>query len=55
ITTATVFFTRLYLKNVYCSADPFLVILACLSVVAKAGQFPAHIRNVITESRTTFT
>ncbi|KAH6899444.1 cyclin-like protein [Coprinopsis sp. MPI-PUGE-AT-0042] len=55
IATATVFFRRFYLKNLYCATDPFLVISACLYVAAKAEEFPAHIKSVITESRTMFT
>ncbi|KAH6873697.1 cyclin-like protein [Coprinopsis sp. MPI-PUGE-AT-0042] len=42
-------------RNSYCATDPFLVISACLYVAAKAEEFPAHIKSVITESRTMFT
>lgn len=54
IATATVFFRRFYLKNSYCETDPFIVISACCYLAAKAEEFPVHIKNVVTESRTLF-
>ncbi|TFK22813.1 hypothetical protein FA15DRAFT_706047 [Coprinopsis marcescibilis] len=54
IATATVFFRRFYLKNLYCETDPFLVISACIYVAAKAEESPVHIKNVLAESRTLF-
>ena len=52
--TATVFFHRFYLKNLYCETDPFLVISACVYVAAKAEESPIHIKNIVTESRSLF-
>jgi cyclin-C len=54
IATATVFFRRFYVKNLYCETDPFLVIAACCYVAAKAEESPVHIKNVVSESRITF-
>lgn len=51
IATATVFFRRFYLKNSYCETDPYLVLVACLYVAAKAEESPVHIKNVIAEAR----
>ncbi|KAH9990239.1 cyclin-like protein [Russula compacta] len=54
IATATVFFRRFYVKNLYCETDPFLVIAACCYVAAKAEESPVHIKNVVSESRLMF-
>ncbi|KAI9513516.1 cyclin-like protein [Russula earlei] len=54
IATATVFFRRFYVKNLYCETDPFMVIAACCYVAAKAEESPVHIKNVVSESRQMF-
>ncbi len=54
IATATVFFRRFYVKNLYCETDPFIVIAACCYVAAKAEESPVHIKNVVSESRIMF-
>jgi cyclin C len=54
IATATVFFRRFYVKNLYCETDPFIVIAACCYVAAKAEESPVHIKNVVSESRLMF-
>ena len=54
IATATVFFRRFYVKNLYCETDPFIVIAACCYVAAKAEESPVHIKNVVSESRVMF-
>jgi cyclin C len=54
IATATVFFRRFYVKNLYCETDPFMVIAACCYVAAKAEESPVHIKNVVSESRLMF-
>ena len=54
IATATVFFRRFYVKNLYCETDPFIVIAACCYVAAKAEESPVHIKNVVSESRLLF-
>ncbi|KAI0267353.1 cyclin-like protein [Gloeopeniophorella convolvens] len=54
IATATVFFRRFYVKNLYCETDPFIVISACCYVAAKAEESPVHIKNVVSESRIMF-
>ena len=54
IATATVFFRRFYVKNLYCETDPFVVIAACCYVAAKAEESPVHIKNVVSESRLMF-
>ena len=50
IATATVFFRRLYVENLYCETDPFIVIAACCYVAAKAEESPVDIKNVVSES-----
>jgi cyclin-C len=54
IATATVFFRRFYVKNLYCETDPFIVIAACCYVAAKAEESPVHIKNVASKSRLMF-
>ncbi|KAN0139195.1 Cyclin-like protein [Lactarius tabidus] len=54
IATATVFFRRFYVKNLYCETDPFIVIATCCYVAAKAEESPVHIKNVVSESRIMF-
>ena len=54
IASATVFFRRFYVKNLYCETDPFIVIAACCYVAAKAEESPVHIKNVVSESRLMF-
>ena len=54
IATATVFFRRFYVNNLYCETDPFIVIAACCYVAAKAEESPVHIKNVVSESRLMF-
>jgi cyclin C len=54
IATATVFFRRFYVKNLYCETDPFIVIAACCYVAAKAEESPVHIKNIVSESRIMF-
>nr|GAT54475.1 predicted protein [Mycena chlorophos] len=54
IATATVFFRRFYLKNSYCETDPFIVIAACCYLASKAEEFPAHIKNVVSDARHIF-
>ncbi|KAH9927865.1 cyclin-like protein [Amylocystis lapponica] len=54
IATATVFFRRFYVKNLYCETDPFIVVAACCYVAAKAEESPVHIKNVVTEARMLF-
>ncbi|KAI0922282.1 hypothetical protein AcW2_007020 [Taiwanofungus camphoratus] len=54
IATATVFFRRFYVKNLYCETDPFIVIAACVYVAAKAEESPIHIKNVVSEARMLF-
>ncbi|KAH9968051.1 cyclin-like protein [Russula dissimulans] len=54
IATATIFFRRFYVKNLYCETDPFIVIAACCYVAAKAEESPVHIKNVVSESRLMF-
>lgn len=54
IATATVFFRRFYLKNLYCETDPFIVIAACCYVAAKAEESPVHIKTVVSEARALF-
>ena len=54
IATATVFFRRFYVENLYCETDPFIVIAACCYVAAKTEESPVHIKNVVSESRVTY-
>jgi cyclin C len=54
IASATVFFRRFYVKNLYCETDPFIVMAACCYVAAKAEESPVHIKNVVSESRLMF-
>lgn len=54
IATASVFFRRFYLKNSYCSTDPYLVLAACTYAASKAEESPIHVKNVLAEARGVF-